>query len=81
LVLRTEIVGQDTGDKARTPKFVEKEEFGIGPDIARIRGDKERKISNQAEPSCMGGDLSTSGNPQFLSEPMRLCNSERIWKS
>ena len=54
MALRTEIVRWDTGDKARTPKFIEEEELRIGPDIARIGGDKKRKISDQTDASCMG---------------------------
>jgi hypothetical protein len=74
LALRTEIVGRDTGDKARTPKFIEEEELRIGPDIARIGGDKEREVSNQADTSCKG----TMPDAIGLTEQKELPKTDRV---
>src|SRR6516164_910854 len=43
-----EIVGRDTRDETWPVLFIQQEQFRIGPYIARIGGDKERQIANQA---------------------------------
>jgi len=49
-----EIVGRDTRDETWPVLFIQQEQFRIGPYIARIGGDKERQIANQAQASGVG---------------------------
>ena len=43
-----------TRDETWPVLFIQQEQFRIGPYIARIEGDKERQIANQAQASAVG---------------------------
>src|ERR1700722_7916282 len=49
LTLRAEIVGRNSGDKARAPLLIEQEKFWVGPDIAGIRRNEKGQVADQAD--------------------------------
>src|SRR5690242_17429844 len=48
LTLGAEIVRRNGCDKARMMPFVEEKKFRVRPDIARVRRDEKRQISDQS---------------------------------
>src|SRR5271165_7511707 len=48
LALRAEVIWRHAGDEARSAMLIQQEQLGVGPHIARVRGDEKRQIANQA---------------------------------
>src|SRR5262249_46357794 len=51
LAVRAEVVGRHAGDGARPTLLVEQEQLRVGPHIARVGGDEERKVADQLHAS------------------------------
>jgi hypothetical protein len=63
-----------TRDETWPVLFIQQEQFRIGPYIARIGGDKERQIANQAQASGVGMFLEALA----LAEKQKLCEPHLI---
>src|SRR5207245_7666012 len=61
LALRAEIIRRHTGDHARPLLRVEQKELRVCPHIARIRGDEERQIADQAQ--AFGAGMALQARP------------------
>src|SRR5512132_1146923 len=53
LAILAEIVRRHSGNESRTVLFVEQEQFGMGPYVARIGRNKERKVTDQSHSSSV----------------------------
>ena len=54
LSLGTEVVGWHAGDEARPVLFVQQEQLRVGPHVARVGGDEEGQIADQAHALGVG---------------------------
>ena len=43
-----EVIRGDAGDDMRPAVRIEQEQFRVGPDVTRVRGDEERQVADQA---------------------------------
>ena len=61
LSLRAEVVRRHPGDHARPLLRIEQKELRVCPHIARIRGDEERQIADQAQ--AFGAGVALQARP------------------
>jgi hypothetical protein len=61
---RAEIVGRYTGHHARPVLSVDKKELRVRPDVARVRGDKEREIADKSHAPGTGVALEARPLPK-----------------
>src|ERR1700756_578327 len=83
LSLRTEIVGRDASDHARSAMFIEQEEVWMSPHVARIGGYKKRQVADQPNSLGMGMLLKLQGllKYQELSEADLINPSRQLASS
>ena len=74
LSLGAEVVRRHAGHEARPALLVEQEQFRVGPDIARVGGDEEGQVADQAQAPGLGVLLEACP----LAEQQELCEADLI---
>jgi hypothetical protein len=68
---RAEIVRRHAGDEARPAPFVEKKQFRVGPDVARIGRDEEWQVADQLQALAV----------RVCLEPLGLAEEQELYEA
>src|SRR4029453_10920552 len=74
LSLRAEVVWRHPGDHARPVPRVEKKQLRVSPHVARIRGDEERQVTDDAH--SFGAGVALQARP--LTKQQELTESNQV---